>query len=408
MTATHAALARGEALLGLGRQLMSVEAFAAARRPASDQGREDLVARAILGLAEARFRFGDARRCTDLAAECLNLVGTYSNNSLMLRAQLLRGRGLAVQGRIAEGEKMLRKAVETASAQGREDAVAIGRGLLGELHLTAGRLDMGSRLLDEEAEVLRRGGAPERRVSGNLALAQARLRAGKVGSALTAVRRARRVAREFRLPQLECHVGTILAAIHLDCSDAEGAARLLRKWRVAGEPENEVQIQLLWWSLRVRKRLEQGDHPAALSACHQVAALAERTGREPIRAFHTGLEAVLTAQGDALEDAMEALAECGDRRLIARLLLAGARIGGDAEVLAAALEEARECGDDFFLLRALHAAGGARAQTQAHELAERLLREVELADPELGRRFRAGAAVRWALSDSSPSGVSRW
>jgi hypothetical protein len=155
-------------------------------------------------------------------------------------------------------------------------------------------------------------------------------------------------------------------------------------------------------------RLEQGDHPAALAACNRVAELAERTGREPVRAFHAGLEAVLTAQGDALEDAMEALAECGDRRLIARLLLAGARIGGDAEVLAAGLEEARECGDEFFLLRALHAAGGTRAQTQAYDLAERLLQEVEAADPDLARSFRMGSAVRWALADSNASGVSRW
>jgi len=408
LTATHGALARGEALLGLGRQLMAVEAFAAARRLANDQGREDLVARAILGLAEARFRFGDARRCTDLAAECLNLVGSYTHNPLMLRAQLLRGRGLSVQGRTADAEKMLRKAVETASVQGRQDAVATGRGLLGGLHLTSGRVEMAARLLEEEAEVLRRGGEPERRVAGALSLAQARLRAGRVGPALASVRAARSIAREARLPQLESHVGTVRAAIHLDCADADGAARLLRKWRVAGEPESEVQIQLSWWSLRTRMRLEQGDHPAALAACHRVAELAERTGREPVRAFHAGLEAVLTAQGDALEDAMEALAECGDRRLIARLLLAGARIGGDAEVLAAGLEEARECGDDFFLLRALHSAGGARAQAQAHDLAERLLQEVEAADPDLARSFRMGSGVRWALADSNASGVSRW
>ncbi len=408
LTATHAALARGEALLGLGRQLMGVEAFAAARRLANDQGREDLVARAILGLAEARFRYGDARRCTDLASECLNLVGSHARNPLMLRAQLLRGRGLAVQGRTADAEKMLRKAVETASMQGRQDAVATGRGLLGELHLAAGRVDMAARLLEEEAEVLRRGGEPERRVAGYLCLASVRLRGGEVGAALSSVRRAQRVARAGRLTRLEAHVGTAIAEIHLACADADGAARLLRKWRVAGEPESEVETQLGWWSLRVRMRLEQGDHPAALAACHRVAELAERTGREPVRAFHAGLEAVLTAQGDALEDAMEALAECGDRRLIARLLLAGARIGGDAEVLAAGLEEARECGDVFFLLRALHAAGGSRAQVHAYDIAERLQVEVERADPDLSRSFRMGAAVRWALSDSSASGVSRW
>jgi tetratricopeptide (TPR) repeat protein len=408
LTATHGALARGEALLGLGRQLMAVEAFVAARRLANDQGREDLVARAILGLAEARFRYGDARRCTDLASECLNLVGSYSQNPLMLRAQLLRGKGLAVQGRTNDAEKMLRSAVETASVQQSKISVATGRGLLGELHLTAGRVDMAARLLEEEAQVLSVGGAPERRVSGYLALALARLRAGLVGPSLTAVRRARRIARESRLPQLESHVGTVLAAIHLDCSDSEGATNLLRKWRVAGEPESEVQIQLEWWSLRTRMRLQQGDHPAALAACHRVAELAERTGREPVRAFHAGLEAVLTAQGDALEDAMEALAECGDRRLIARLLLAGARIGGDAEVLAAGLEEAGECGDDFFLLRALHSAGGVRAQGQAKELVERLLREIEMADLDLFRTFRLGPVVRWALSDANGPGVSRW
>ena len=92
---------------------------------------------------------------------------------------------------------------------------------------------------------------------------------------------------------------------------------------------------------------------------------------------------VLTADPDALLEAMDLLEDTGDRRLGATLLYYGGTVGGDAEVLEFAVEEARASGDLFLLLEVLHATGGRRAQ---HE-ARRIVTTIEATLPDSFRIF---------------------
>jgi hypothetical protein len=74
-------------------------------------------------------------------------------------------------------------------------------------------------------------------------------------------------------------------------------------------------------------------------------------------AFHLGMIGVLTANPQALTEAMTLLSQAGDRRLSARLLLYGGTVGADPLILERAITEARASGDKLLLVEALFASG---------------------------------------------------
>jgi len=119
-----------------------------------------------------------------------------------------------------------------------------------------------------------------------------------------------------------------------------------------------------------------------------------------LAAYCEGVAGVLTASANPLEEALDLLEKVGARGLMARLLLAGAQVVGDASAIAAAVNVARTAGDRPLLLRALHAHGGedvwAEAVVVAMDLRDR-------AGPHLAPHVRAMPAVRWAFDSERRS-----
>jgi hypothetical protein len=85
---------------------------------------------------------------------------------------------------------------------------------------------------------------------------------------------------------------------------------------------------------------------------------------------------VFTGSGEILGKSLGWLHEHGHRQLSARVLLAGARVGADPEVMAAAVGAARDSGNRFLQLRALHLVGGEVAREEARGIARLLLEDL--------------------------------
>ena len=88
------------------------------------------------------------------------------------------------------------------------------------------------------------------------------------------------------------------------------------------------------------------------------------------------------------------LEKVGARQYMARLLLAGAEIVGDAAAVSAAVKVARLAGDKPVLLRALHVQGGEEAWAEAVGIAMDLR---DGAGSLLVRHVSSLPALRWAL-----------
>jgi hypothetical protein len=136
-----------------------------------------------------------------------------------------------------------------------------------------------------------------------------------------------------------------------------------------------------------------------LATFQSAEAEADRTGFAVLGAYYLGMIGVLTADPDALLEAMDLLEDTGDRRLSATLLYYGGTVGGDAEVLEFAVEEARASGDLFLLLEVLHATGGRRARHEAGRIAS----TIEATIPKkLHPYFQQHPAVSWCQTATPP------
>ncbi|MCB9758657.1 MAG: protein kinase [Alphaproteobacteria bacterium] len=393
LTATRCALARGRVLLGLCRPGDAIEALNAARRLARDQARKDLLADALVGLAEARAHLGDIRRAADLADEAASVL-QGADGATEARAHLVRGDAVMLLGDMRVAAEAYRQCLELAGAAHAGELVARAHGGIGRIYVHAGRVGDAVRHLSQEAAWMRAQRHDDRLIYTLFDLTLGRLRAGEVGGALEAVEEADQIALRTGLAHLQALAGIARARLLLACGDVEAAGEILSRHWFAGETDTSLTIRTQWRAARVLVRMAQRDGNAALATCNELVEEAGRVGWESMRAFHAGLIAVMRAQGDDLAEALDALSDVGDRQLCARLLLAGARLGGDAEVLDAAAGEARAAGDRFLLLEALHAAGGAIHQKEAVSIARSL---VSRAPPELEVCLRRWPPVRWAI-----------
>ncbi len=141
-------------------------------------------------------------------------------------------------------------------------------------------------------------------------------------------------------------------------------------------------------------RFLSGDRQAALASFDQATDLARKLGHSVIAAYGEGMTGVLTASAHPLEDALDVLEKVGARQYMARLLLAGAEIVGDAAAVSAAVKVARQAGDKPVLLRALHVQGGQEAWAEAVVIAMEFR---DRAGSLLYRHVSAMPALRWAL-----------
>jgi hypothetical protein len=183
--------------------------------------------------------------------------------------------------------------------------------------------------------------------------------------------------------------GTLL----LEIGDRRAASARLRGARAALEPDAAGDLRLSYRLLQGEIRLQAGDHQAALATMQAAETDEAGAGFASLQAYSRGMAGVLTADTDGLDRAMTVLGRSGDRSLTARLLLHGARMTGDAELLRAAESEARGSHDRFVLLAILYAMGTDTARAEAQEIARFIDQRLPRS---LRRSFRAMPAVRWA------------
>jgi len=148
----------------------------------------------------------------------------------------------------------------------------------------------------------------------------------------------------------------------------------------------------MWQEAQASVRLRAGDIQAAL-AVYQAAELeAVRAGYVVMASFYLGMTGVITADPNSITDAMDVLGAAGDRALGATLLLHGATVGGDPDVLESAEEEIRASGDQFLLLEVLLACASAKHQKEALAIATQISKHVP---KHLLGSFLGQPMVRW-------------
>jgi tetratricopeptide (TPR) repeat protein len=401
LVAARLAIARGEALDAVGRRVEARDALSAARRLAEDLGDSRLKARALVGLAQVNHALGDESRTAVLIDEAMALLEPVPDEPSLPRALLLAANSKRVAVQADAAAALYRRCIEIAMAQGQREYAAMAHGGLGTLLAEDGHLEDAARHLRQESSFLRTRALPQRLVGTLVHLAITLVRMGQVIQAIEALDEADEVARyaELHYDRAQARVGR--AAVHLCMGDLRGATHLLAAARIATDPEASTPTRLFYREVQADLRMAAGDRQAALAAYQSAEIEATRGGYAAQGAYFLGMIGVLTADPDALTDAMEVLGRGGDRRLAARLLFAGATVGGDAEVLETAERETRESNDLFLLLEVLHASGGSRGQAEGQRIARRIYSG---APRSLRVHFRARPEVRWCGLEGSGDG----
>ncbi len=393
LTATHAALARGEALLALEQWTEAGRALLAARRRAREQGRMDLAGRALVDLGRLQLFHGDATEAERVLKEARGLVSGTMQNPVLPVALLALAESRLHRGEPARAEAGYAKALEVATVQGRPREAASSQLGMGICGLRSGRLDDASVRLSSAVGALRKTGGGSRLAEALIGQGEYLRRVGRIDEAMAAAREAREIAGRLELARIQGLAVALEGDILIGCADLDRAASLLRVHRAAGERTSPVGTRLAWRGCLADLRRARGDHPAALSAHHQCMEDAEKAGWEAERAFHTGMVAILTARGGELTDAIGALYGARHRRLAARLLLEGARLAADPEVLHEAGEEARAAGDLFLRIEVQHATGGRDARNELQAILDTVL---DSCSGQLAASLLRSEPARWA------------
>jgi len=391
--AARMAVVRGEALESLGRREEAAEALNAARRLAEDVMDDALLARSLVDLATVYQGLGDERRAATLADEALDILDHLPQDPTLPRALLLAADNLHAAARPEEAAELYHRCIDVALQQDRPGFAAQAHGALGLMLADEGHLGDAVRHLEQEAGYMRTGGPAKDLIVALCRLATCRRRQGRVDAAMEALSEADRHAAAAELPYERALVRIGLAELYLCVGDAEQVHRQLRDARHAVEPDARSAIRLAYRQVQLEVRLVAADHQAALATCQAAELEASRAGFLAVGAFFLGITGVLTADAEALTEAMDVLGRGGDRRLAARLLLLGASVGGDAEVLRSAEAEARASGDTFLLLEALHASGSEEHRREALGLVTEVASHLP---GRLGEPFGLLPAVRWA------------
>ncbi len=393
------AILRGEVLETTGRREEAAAALKAGQKLAEDlalrlpDASRELRSRALASLAAVYHGLGDESRAAVLADEALATIGASTEDPALPRVLLVAASGHWSGGRSRIAAELYNRCIEVAMGQGRREFAALAHGGLGWLLAEAGHLDDATRHLEEEAAFLRSRTMSQKLVQTLYRLAITRKRAGEAGLALENLDEAEEVGRYADLPFEWALARLGRAAVHMWVGDLEGANTLLRSASGAAAPEASAWIRLAYRDVQAELRMLAGDRQGALAAYQQAEAEAGKGGFTARGAFHLGMIGVLTANPQALTEAMTLLSQAGDRRLSARLLLSGGTVGADPLILVRAISEARESGDKLLLVEALFASGTDIDRDEALPFAQfidaRLPRH-------LRKHFRALAAVRWA------------
>ncbi|NOY24996.1 MAG: protein kinase [Oligoflexia bacterium] len=351
--AAQLAVVRGEVLESLGRREEAAEALHAARRLAEDVADDSLLARALVDLATVYQAVGDERRAGSMADEALDILDQRPQDPSLPRALLLVARNLYAAAHPDQAADLCHRCIDTALEQDRPLCAALAHGWLGVMMAEEGQLDDGVRHLEQESAFLRVHGLHKDLVEALYWLSVCRRRLGRVEGALAALDEALHVSASGDLHYERALVRVGRAQVLNSVGDVDGCSQELVEARHALDRDARAGVRLAYREAQLEARLGVADHQAALATCKAAEVDAGRSGYVAVGAYFVGIMGVLTADAEALTESMDILSCGGDRREWARLLLLGASVGGDAEVLSSAEEEARACGDRFLLLARL-------------------------------------------------------
>jgi tetratricopeptide (TPR) repeat protein len=384
---------RGAALLATSRRAEARSALEGARKQALRLHDAALEGQIVFHLAAAWQAEGDERRANALCDEALGLLEESDQRLLLARALLLSGETHHVAGRPEAARAALERGRALAAAMGEEAVLCAIDSALGALEADDGKIEAALRAWTAEVELLRAGAPGPRLVRALLRLADAHRRSGRLDLAVDAFDEAEETARLARHPFLRAEIGVERARLSRDLSDGNAADAQLARAAVALDPDASTPLRLAYRRAQVEARLDRGDRPAALAICQLGESEAGKAGALSLHGWFLGMAGVLTADPTALSNAMDVLTVSGDRRLLARLLLAGAQAGGDPELQGAAEDQARAAADPLLMLAALRARGDAEAQAEARTLVRQLLPFVP---PALQNAFLRAPAVVWS------------
>ncbi|MEC7946634.1 MAG: protein kinase [Myxococcota bacterium] len=391
------AISRGEVLDSVSRRTEAVDALTAGRTLAVEHGLPRLQARALVALAQARHRGGDEHLAADLAHQAIALLAPYETDPSLPRALLLAATAHRLRAETDPARALYQRCVAAARTLDDPATAAMADGGLGILLAEQGSLDEALVYLEREAGHLRAHGQAARLVPALYRLAITLRRLGRLDEAMQCLDEAEDAARFAHLPYERARVDVGRAAIHLVAGDLDGTEAWLERGKVALHPDADAFLRLSYREVQADVRMARGDRQGALAVFQSAETEANGAGIVAGRAYFLGMMGVLTADPDALLDAMDVLSIAGDRRQTARVLLLGALTGDDPEILAAAEEEARVSGDIFMLLDVLGSIRTAEAAAEARALCARVLDRLP---GGLQASFRRTPSARWALGTS--------
>jgi tetratricopeptide (TPR) repeat protein len=389
------ALLRGQLMLRDGRLEEARVAFVAARQLARESGEARLVGWATLGLARVQLETGSGIRCEALTLEAEKTFALMEpERSALGWLAYLKGTCSFLRGSERSALERFQAAAREAESAGEPELLSFIHCGTAMVHSFGGRADQAGRFLADTLERCGRKRACPAACCMMDQLASIRISEGLLGEAIEQLDRALRTARELGHPYLEARMGVSRARVHLAAGDLQGAQNLMRRYRAAREPRADVLTRLAHHVTAGELRFQAGDRQAALASFDQATDIARKLGHAVIAAYGEGMTGVLTASAHPLEDALDVLEKVKARQYMARLLLAGAQIVGDAAAVSAAVRVARQAGDKPVLLRALHVQGGEEAWAEAVGIAMDLR---DGAGSLLRRHISGLPALRWAL-----------
>jgi tetratricopeptide (TPR) repeat protein len=389
------ALLRGQLMLREGRLEEARVAFVASRQLAREGVAPGLVGWATLGLARVQLQTGSGIRCEALTLEAEKIFQAIEADR-GARGWLLYLKGTCsfLRGSERSALERLQLAARGATIEGDPELIARIHCCTAAVHELSGRSEQAGRFLQSMIGTLSKGRPTPASCCLLYQLAGIRCAEGRLGEAVELLDRALRLARKEGHPYLEARMGVGRARVHLAAGDLAGAQQLLRRYRAAREARADVEARLAHHVTAGELRFQSGDRQAALASFDQATDLARKLGHAVIAAYGEGMTGVLTASAHPLEDALDVLEKVGARQYMARLLLAGAEIVGDAAAVSAAVKVARQAGDKPVLLRALHVQGGEPAWAEAVGIAMDLR---DGAGSLLLRHVSSLPSLRWAL-----------
>jgi tetratricopeptide (TPR) repeat protein len=386
-------LLRGQCFYGLSRWRDADAALTSARNLAMMAAEERTDAEAGVWLASVQTARGDSALATSTIERVLQQARNLDDPAIQVQALVTAAELHRRAANPDAARRLIRRAIDLAEVVQDPALQLQALGALANLLVERGKVVEGRDIIIRLADRLRFTGQAHVLVPVLYRLAIAWRRGGRIDRAFEALDEAADVCRYAQRPHDRALERVGRASVLVEVGDLAAAERVLAEARVEADPDAPSFLRLAFRDVQLSIRLARNDGAAALAVAQVAEAEAVRAGHAADAAFHLGIVGVLTANGESIDEALDVLTHAGDRRLAARLLVAGAAVGRDPVVFAAAEQEARASGDRFLMLNVLHVGGSSEHREEARGLIEHLLPHIPDAWLPV---FRARPQVAWA------------